>query len=294
MEKPKKFTLIVILALMFQMFSCVTSDNAEQNSEPEKKDSIPNEILQSTKELFNTLPNPAETAELIKNAKVEFDEKILNPVRNVPYYETSQSMAINLGVYCADLSFTCLFEQKQVTIEYLNAVKALTNDLGLVHLLKQEDIVKLESNLYNRDSIKIMVENLFLSSGDFLNDSNRPEVALLVQFGGWIEGLYIAMQLAKQSGTINKQLVDRIVEQYESLNMLIIAYENFSKIPGIPEVLSQLKSLRTIYDQMLITEKTSNQKEVPNLVLNAKAKVTPELFLSLYHEISKIRNSWTQ
>ena len=249
----------------------------------------------STKEVFRTLPTPVETAELIFKAGVKFDDKVLNPVENVPYYITSQSMALNLGIYCADLSFSSLFDQKQTTLDYLNAVKTLTDGLGLVHMLKQEDIIKLEENLYNKDSIKIMVEDLIFNSGEFLNDNNRPEIALLVVVGGWVEGMYIAMQMAKQSGRINKELVDRMVEQYQSLLLVIKSLEDFKKLSAIEGVLNDMSELKELYDKMIPgdTQSVANTNTT-NLAQNSKAVVTPDLFLSLYHEILKIRNGYTQ
>lgn len=221
-------------------------------------------------------------------------KKILNPVQNVPYYITSQSMALNLGIYSADLSFSCLFDQKQITMDYLNAVKLLSDGLGLIHILKQEDIIKLEENLYNQDSIKLMVENLIFNSSEFLEENNRPEIALLVVVGGWVEGMYIAMQLAKQSGHINKELVDRMLEQYQSLLLVIKALKGFQKLTAIEGVLMDMNRLKDIYDKMIVTDPKVVDKKIPNLAKNAKANVTPDLFLSLYHEILKIRNGYTQ
>ena len=163
-----------------------------------------------------------------------------------------------------------------------------------MHLVKQEDIIKLEDNLYNKDSIKIMVEDLIFNSGEFLNDNNRPEIALLVVVGGWVEGMYIAMQMAKQSGNINKELVDRMVEQYHSLLLVIKALDDFKKLSVIEGVLGDMNRLKGIYDKMIVPDNKDVKKNTTNLAQNAKANVTPDLFLGLYQEILKIRNGYTQ
>jgi hypothetical protein len=284
--------LSLLMLLIF--YTCASNNNQDEGNTESEEYSVPDAILQSTKEVYKTLPSPVETAELIFQSNVKFDEKILNPVQNVPYYITSQSMALNLGIYSADLSFSCLFDQRQVTLDYLNAVKSLTDGLGLVHLVSQRDIIKLEDNLYNKDSIKIMVEDLIFNSGEFLNDNNRPEIALLVVVGGWVEGMYIAMQLAKQSGNINKQLVDRMVEQYQSLLLVIKALDGFKKLTSIEGVLADMNRLKDIYDKMIITDNKKSNSKTVNLAQNANANVTPDLFMSLYQEILKIRNSYTQ
>jgi hypothetical protein len=294
--KTSTFLLQIFFIIFFWVISsCSSGSDAEKDNSSNIEEPPSDIVLQSTREVFKTLPTPSETAELIFMAEIKFDSKILNPVQNVSYYETSQSMALNLGIYSADLSFSCLFNQNQVTLDYLNAVKTLSDALGLIHILKQEDIIRLEDNLYNKDSIKLMVENLFFNSNEFLNDNNRPEIALLVEVGGWVEGLYIAMQMAKQSGSINKELVDRVVEQYESLLLVIKSLENFSKLPALFEVLNDMYRLKDIYDKMVIPNKETTQKDKKaNLSKNAGAVVTPDLFLQLYHEIINIRNGYTQ
>jgi hypothetical protein len=284
------FSLIFIGCILG---ACNYTSEPENNEEIWPNEYSDNKVLTSTREVFYTLPSPVTTAELIIQSGVAFDSRILNPVRNVFYYETTQSMALNLGLYTVDLSYVCLHNQQQLSIEYLNAVKTLADGLGLLQLLSRDDIIALEEGLFDRDSLKLMVENLFFSSGDFLNDNNRPELALLVQVGSWVEGIYLAMQLARQSIHINKELVDRIVEQYESLLLVIKSLEAFKELSLIQAPLKDMKNLKRIYDRMVITDNNTGGSS-PNLVKDAKANVSPELFMSLYHEINKIRNAYTQ
>jgi len=286
------YTILVIICTL-QLISCGADNKVEDNEIVDELSQ--NNILFSTTEVFKTLPSPVETAELIHKTGVKFDANILNPAKNSPYYETSYSMALNLGVYCADLSYTTFYDQKQITMEYLSAVKLMADGLGLVEMLKRDDLLKLEENIYDRDTIKSMIQTVFFSSGDFLNDNNRPEVALLVEVGGWIEGLYIAMQLAKQSGHINKELVDRVAEQRNSLILVISSLENFANLQQINEVLFDMKNLMKIYDKMVVPEgEKFDSNAVLTLTKNSRAYVTPEIFLNLYHEINSIRNSYTQ
>ena len=291
--KPLNYLQTILILILAFGNSCNIKNRASGKENINQADT--NVILTSTRDVFNTIPSPVEAVALITNTGVKFDEKILNPVKNVPFYETSQSMALNLGVYCADLSFTSFYDQKQITMDYLAAIKTLADGLGMVELLKQSDIIKLEDNIYNRDSIKILVKEAFFNSGQFLNDNKRPEIALMVEVGGWIEGIYIAMQLARQSGSINKELVDRVSEQRNSLLLVIKSLENFSNIEQLNSVLNDMKRLNVIYDKMIIGKKnTSNSSTILTSENNVNANITPEIFLSLYYEINKIRNSYTQ
>ncbi len=290
LNKPVYKSCLIIFT--FTYLSCGMESSVNEHETVDEASQ--NYILTSTMEVFKSLPSPIETAELIKETGVRFDEKILNPARNAPYYETSYSMALNLGVYCTDLSYTTFYEQKQITMEYLGAVKSMADGLGLSELLNKEELMRLEENIYNKDSIKELVHDVFFSSGEVLNDNNRPEIALLVEVGGWIEGLYIAMQLAKQSGHINKELVDRVAEQRNSLILVIESLENFANISSVNEVLNDMLKLKVIYDKMLVpANEDGDSNEVLKLTKDSKAYVTPEIFMSLYHRINNTRNSYT-
>jgi len=102
------------------------------------------------------------------------------------------------------------------------------------------------------------------------------------------------MQLATQSIQINKELVDRIVEQRQSLNLVIKSMENFSDYAVVLDIYNDMLGLQKIYDKTIVSGQETNLNNSQNLANEAKANVTPEIFISLYKEINKIRNSYTQ
>ncbi len=290
--KPKTIFSIFYFVILFLFFGCAETEVSEDQSLIETTRN--NKVLLAVNDVFKTLPSPIETSKLIAQSDVKFNNKILNPIKNVPYYETSKSLALNLGVYCADMSYVSYYDQKQLTLEYLSAIKTLADNLGIINTMNKNDILKLEDNIFNQDSIRIILEDIFLSSGKYLNENNQPEMALLVQIGGWLEGMYLAMQLATQSIQINKELVDRIIEQRESLDLVVSSLESYSDYEVMYDVHKDLLQLQKIYDKTIISEKDEITDNSNNLVDKAQANVTPDIFISLYKEINKIRNSYTQ
>lgn len=289
-----KFNVVVIgIILIVLTYSCLADNNENEelifNSE--------NLILKSSADVFKTIPTPIETASIISKSNVNFNKQILNHVRNVHYYETSSSMALNLGIYCADMSYTSFYDQRDITFQYLSAIKTLSEGLGISKTIDENDIIAIEDNLYNKDSIKNIVQDIFFSSGKYLNENNNPEQALLIEVGAWIEGLYIALKLSIQSMYINKELVDRIVEQSNSLDMIIHSLNNYIDYTEIKNVLQDMESLKKIYSSMKVKpiKKTSaNKQDNSTNNTNKKIKVTPDIFINLYNEINRIRNSYTQ
>jgi len=88
-----------------------------------------------SKLIFYTLPSPLETAMLIKRSGAVYDEDLLNPVTSVNQYQTNLKMALNLGIYSADLSYASLFDQTQTTIQYIGVAKKLADGLGILQAI---------------------------------------------------------------------------------------------------------------------------------------------------------------
>jgi hypothetical protein len=285
--------LIFAILFIFFLFSGCTN-NTENYTDSGFNEHENNKVLLSVKEIFSTFPSPVETAKSISEAHLKFNQNILNPVQNVPYYESSKSLALNLGVYCADLSYASFYEQNQLVSSYLTAIKTIADNLGIIQIIDREDILKIEDNITNQDTLRILINDVFLSSGKYLNENNRPEIALLVQVGAWIEGMYIAMQLATQSVQINKDLVDRIAGQRESINIIVKALANYSDYAVISDVYMDMLKLQKIYKKTEIADNVTLSSIKADDKSNKNVYITPEIFISLFQEINKIRNSYTQ
>ncbi len=290
MNTNKLFFTGILLSIIFM--GCHDTAN---NQEDEHINTLQNnKVLISVKEIFESFPTPVETAKTISETGVKFNQSILNPVSNVPYYETSKSLALNLGIYCADLSYASYYEQNQLVSSYLSAIKTLSENLGILQIIDNQDIIKIEDQITNQDSLRQLIKELFLSSGKYLNEDNRPEMAVLVQTGAWIEGMYIAMQLATQSIEINKELVDKIARQKASLDMVVNALRNYSDYAVVIDIYNDMLRLQKIYHKTDITEKDSSKAHLNNLHKNQNVYITPEIFISIFKEITRIRNSYTQ
>lgn len=284
--------LFILIFVFFLFTGCAKHSKNSDNStiqEPEK-----NKVLVSVKEVFETFPTPVETAKSISETKAKFNQNILNPVSNVPYYESSKSLALNLGVYCADLSYASFYEQNQLVSSYLTAIKAIAGNLGIMQIMDEKDILSIEDNMDNQDSLRSMIEKVFLSSGKYLNEDNRPEMAILIQVGAWIEGMYIAMQLATQSIEINKELVERVAEQRASLKLIVDALANYADYAVVNDVYKDMLKLQKIYKKTIIHNSNKSNLNEYDETLNNKVHITPEIFISLFQNINRIRNRFTQ
>ena len=259
-------------------------------------------ILQDIKQaerIFQALPSPLESAMLIKSAGARFDEKLLNPVSSVNKYVTSKSMALNLGIYTCDLSFASLYEQTQLLIDYMNAAKKMADGLGILKAIEQDDIDKLEENINNSDVIMEVVSQTFMNSNSYLEDNGQPATAATVLVGGWIEGLYISTQLVDMKDFNGNKLVNRIIDQKLSIDILLNLLNSSKGNPSVDELMLQVAKLKAVFDKIKIDTspiKTEYDQASNTTLLKSEVKtdMTPAVFAELSATVAEIRNSFVK
>jgi hypothetical protein len=304
MDKKFRISPVVFLAFIL-VISLITGcksgtkpqkEGDEEVKIPENLTDIRQEIDQA-KKIFNALPSPLESAQLIKSAGAKFDEKLLNPVSRQNNYVTSKAMALNLGVYTCDLSFASLYEQTSLLIDYMEAAKKMADGLGILKAIEQDHINKLEENINNKEVIMEVVSQTFMNSNSYLEDNGQPSTAATVLVGGWIEGLYISTQLVDIKDFNTNKLVGRIIDQKLSIDILIDLLNSSKGVPSVDELIVQVGKLKAVFDKIKIStsavrpeyDQASNTTVLKSEVTS---NMTPEVFLELSKTVAEIRNSF--
>lgn len=301
-HKVSSFFTLVIVLIISVLSGCKGGQKAPEESKPlsfaESEESIMDDIKQAEK-VFNALPSPLESAMLIKSAGAEFDGSFLVPVNNVSSYVTNKAMALNLGAYTCDLSFSSMYEQTQLIIDYMNAAKKMADGLGILDVISQEDIDKLEENINDTEVIMDIVSQTFMNSNSYLEENGQPATAAMVLLGGWIEGFYISTQLVDMDNFDNNQLVSRIIDQKLSIDILLSLLEDSKGNAAVDELIGQITELKTVFDK--ITINTSAPRPVYDeaskttiIKSEVKTDMTPEVFKELSNTVAVIRNSFVK
>lgn len=271
--------------------SVVTVDSAELESDIFKD-------ISHAKQIFYSLPSPLESALLIKSSGAGYNEKLLNPLSSVTKYTTNKSMALNLGVYITDLSYASLFDQAQTTIKYMEASKKMATGLGITEAIDKSTMDRLEENINNRDVILDIISETFMSSTAFLKENDRQPLATISLVGGWVEGLYLATQLVGDSPVKDNKIVDRIVDQKLSLDMVIKLLDGSKENADVINVTVFVNQLKTVYDKIIIkTSKikpvTDDQSKVTTLKSTSTSNINQELFNELKESVKSVRSNFT-
>jgi hypothetical protein len=288
-----------ILGFAFFIISCGSGGN--KNSADLKVDTAELEKdiftdISHAKQVFYSLPSPLESAMLIKSAGATYNEKFLNALSNTNKYTTNKSMAINLGVYITDLSYASLFDQAQTTIKYMDAAKKMAQGLGITDAIDQNTMNRLEENINNRDVILDIISETFMNSTAFLKENDRQPLATIALVGGWVEGLYIGTQLVKDMPLEGNKIVERIVDQKLSLDMVVKLLDNNKANQDIATIIGPIASLKKIYDKITIKSskiKTVTNANVTTLKSTSSSNITKEVFIELKETVKTIRTNFT-
>ncbi len=255
------------------------------------------EQLNTAKRIFYSLPSPLETAMLIKNAGAAYNEELMNPVSNSSRYITSKSKALNLGIYSTDLSYASLFDQSQATLDYIGAAKEMADGLNILDAIDEETVTQLEEQINNRDAIIDIISETLMNSSAFLKENDLEGTASVVLVGGWVEGLYIATNLVNENDLDDNKLVERIVDQKLSLDIMVNLLESSPEDADAQAVLEDVKALKTIFDKITIdqgevTAVEDPETNVTTLKSESSIKITNRVFTELKTKVIEIRSRY--
>jgi len=297
---PGRFFLIVFVMLGFILSGCNRGPKSEGSGDFEASGNIDAETqeqLNTAKRIFYSLPSPLETAMLIKNAGAEYNEALMNPTSNTSKYITSKSKALNLGIYSTDLSYASLFDQNQATLNYIEAAKAMADGLNILDAIDEETVNRLEEQINNRDAIIDIISETLMNSSSFLKENDMEGTASVILVGGWVEGLYIATNLVDVNNLNSSKLVERIVDQKLSLDIMVSLLESSPEDADAQAVLEDVKALKIIFDKITIeqgevTAVEDPETNVTTLKSESSVEFTPEVFNELKSKVIEIRSSY--
>ena len=204
-----------------------------------------------TRNIFHNIPSPMETASLLKKAGAEYDKNILNDVKNVDNYTAASKQALNLGIYGADLSYASVFNNTQESMLYTSCAQKLAKKLDVSNAFNEDVINRLEKNRNDRDSLLSIISETYWHVDAYLKENERDNIGALMVAGGWMEGLYIATQVARLHDT--PELRQRIAEQRLPLADLLELVKTYSPDdPAVTSVRKDLESLEALYANVIV------------------------------------------
>lgn len=197
--------------------------------------------------VFYNLFSPVELTYLVSKKEAFYNSALLNPLNNITKYNTSNKVALNLGIYGADISYLWMFDQQQQALSYRAAIQRLTDQLEIPREMVNFTYESAEANSQNFDSLVQIAKVSYLHTDKHLKETGRQHSASLVLLGGWIETLYIAIHMYENPST---KLLGKIAIQKYSVNSLISLLQLSQNQSDISEYLLLLRRLKKAFDEL--------------------------------------------
>ena len=265
------------------------ADSALVNDAPlELSEEIIGDVIQN-------ISSPVEMAALIKQSGVDFSQKILNKPEKIKDYNTSFKRALNLGVLSADLGYINTFDKNTIVVSYLLGIKELSESIKVGQFFDFNSLKELATNSNNLDSLMEISVSSFNKMDSYLREQKRSNVSTLIVTGAWIEGLYIAGNVIQQ--TKDSELINRIGEQKDIIDILLIILNNYSKDPNFAEMVSRMEQIKQAYAGVKITTEFGEPKRIEKngtlIIVQdeiSHVEISQEQIDAIVKEISSLRD----
>jgi len=248
--KIQLVTISVILIFIAGMTGC-TGKKEKESQAPGEEITLDEEVTKKdelVKEVIDyPLPTAFEVTKLLIDAGAGYILDLSNDIENVNNYISLKSKALNLGIYGADLSYAATYNQTQETMQYLEASSKLIDELQISTAFNQALVERVENNIDNVDSLIIIISDSFYETYEYLQKNEQDVLSLLILAGSWIEAMYISTQISIIS-TDNKQIVEIISDQRNSLTTLLETLEPSKDDEMIRDIYAELSEIKAIFD----------------------------------------------
>ncbi len=282
------------ISLLMVILGCSSSETNKGSSLTIEEDS-------TTVGIDYLLPTPEELISDLAENNFAFQDKNLVNLQVINKATLTRYKALYFGVTYSDFLYLSYFNKGYKALNYLNALKKLSTELGITSRLNEEYLARMEKNLTNIDSLKIISIELSIEVFKNIETLGGKELYAQIGVGTIVEALFLATQSIENIEG-NEQLVSRVVEMGLFFDNYIENYAQYK--PNDEPSDSLLNDLNIIkrgfYElnkdaQGLAVQKKTIKDSIAYITFARKAKkdqaTNNERFLVLKHQIERVRAS---
>lgn len=265
--------LIVCVISLTILVGCTPRTNTVEDKE--KK------VVHDIEKLLEDLPDPSSIPFLLKSIDVTFAENLVNSLDKIEAYKSDEDkLAMNMGVYAADISYLASFEKPELTMAYVRAFQTLGNELSDSTIFKEELLDKIKANLGSKATLSKLLTRMIVETSIQLEKDHHMSMAALALAGNFIEELYQAVNVIDDyhptgppkdwSKEKVASLVNLVLDQQQALEDLIQLIKDIPHDDTINDILLQLNILDNLY-KMELTAIKENKATNPEYVADRKS-----------------------
>jgi hypothetical protein len=246
----KNLSLLFIAALILTACGQRPSENLEVDMDETEAGEL--QISSETmNEIIQNIASPIEVAALISSLNIPFSTSYLADPENLSTSTTSFEMAYSLGALSADLGYLNMYEKTGTAVNYLSSINRLADALQIGQFFDFATIKRLATTSSDLDSLMFISINSFNNMDDYLRETDRSNLSALMIAGVWMEGLYLATQVAVQNSS--EELKSMIGEQKLILNDLLLILNNYKNETVINGYIDDFEAIKSAYADVKIT-----------------------------------------
>ncbi len=297
---PMKYFLYVLV--MALLTACQTGQKKEPKLMDDLDSAMSTEGLHSLHQIYHLYPSPAEMLSIIDVSSTSFNEDMLNPTTNVDKYIDSRMRTYNLGVYMTDMAYAALFGRHEATLDYLDVVRALAEEIRIEEAINDVLVEKARSNVEDLDSLYTVTNEAFMNILEYCDRTERSNTVVMLSAGAFAESLYLAVSLIDDYKTAEAMLQHLADQKYTIDNFMRFAESVKEDDPNVTATIEDLKHIKSIYDGInpgtgqvkISTNSTKTEDKPKKLVIGSggtgsQASMTEEEFQSLKSAIIELR-----
>lgn len=197
-----------------------------------------------------SIPSPFQMSILLNETVKNYSPEILHDPIKVEKYSTNFSRALNLGIYSADLGYTCVNNQNNTSLMYLSAIESLTSKIGLEFVFDKNFMIRFDRNKSNLDSSLVILTEAFRKADDYLKSEKRKGTSALILIGSWVETLYFATQINLKER--NEKVIHHIGEQKQTVSTIIDLLKEYEYGGDTKRLQVDFTELKFYFDQVLV------------------------------------------
>jgi hypothetical protein len=269
----KRIIGLFMLPMVIAGMTCITSCKNKAKQEQKKIELDQMQTVEQRMEAnVDSLPTSAEVIKLLSDLEVGYIFGISNPVENTKKYFRSDSRAINLGVYGADLSYATLYNIQQSVLDYLSAIRTLSSELNMSQIYDETLYDKIKQNFDYKDKLVEILSDAFDATYAYLSENEQQPLALLVVGGAWVEGMYITTHVSEaayQVAGISKNLL----EQKASFELYLEITKPYMEDPLVRDFVSKLDPIKTVYEGLSTSLTEKNIMDITRAIEEIRSQI---------------------
>jgi hypothetical protein len=249
MEK-KRIRWISLISIMILILSgsCQSGNRGTPKLIEDVESSAQGKGLESFNQIYHLYPSPAEMLSVIDMSEMTYDEALLNSASDVDKYLDNKSRSYMLGVYMTDLAYAALLGRHEATLDYLDAVRALSEEIMINEAVSEEMIQKARNNVEYLDSLYVISNDAFMNILAFCERNERSNTVVMLSAGAFTESLFLAVNLIDQFETADYLLQHLADQKYTIDNFMVFAESVKEDDPEVVSTIEDLKKIKSIYD----------------------------------------------